>query len=53
MQYSTITAKKIEEKGEGGGGKEALCSWQAEGVPRELLQGQKFTVVSISPFCNQ
>lgn len=31
----------------------AVRSWQGEGVPQELLQGQKFTVVSISPFHSQ
>lgn len=32
------------------GGKQAP---PAEGFPQELLQGQKFTVVSISPFSSQ
>lgn len=52
MQHSTTTEKKYRKRG-GRAGKEALCSWQGEGVPQELPQGQKFTVVSISPFRNQ
>lgn len=49
MRHGTITENKYRKRGE----KKALCSWQGEGVPQELLQGQKFTVVSISPFRNQ
>lgn len=49
MRHGTITANKYRKKG----GRKALCSWQGEGVPQELLQGQKFTVVSISPFRSQ
>lgn len=42
-------------KGVGELGGEVSEAWAlpVEGVPQELLQGQKFTVVSISPFSNQ
>lgn len=39
--------------GELGGAVSEARALPVEGVPQELLQGQKFTVVSISPFSNQ
>lgn len=49
--YKINTGKRVG--GVGWRGELKLWAPPVEGVPQELLQGQKFTVVSISPFSSQ